>query len=103
MPSSERPAASDRLQRYWRSNLRYLAVLLSIWFAVSFGASVLFVDHLDQIRLFGFRLGFWFAQQGSILVFVLLIVAYVALMNRLDKKYDVDEKRDAESTGQGAS
>lgn len=97
MPSPERPAADDRLQQYWRTNLRYLAVLLSIWFAVSFGASILFVDQLDQVRFFGFRLGFWFAQQGSILVFVLLIVVYVVLMNRLDKKYDVDEKSTGES------
>lgn len=83
--------SSERLRQYWRSNLRYLALLLSIWFAVSFGAAILFVDRLDEVRVFGFRLGFWFAQQGAIYVFVLLIVVYVQLMNRLDHKFDVDE------------
>lgn len=75
----------ERRRAYWRANLRYLAILLSIWFAVSFGCGILFVDALDQIRLGGFKLGFWFAQQGAIYVFVLLIVVYVRLMNRLDR------------------
>lgn len=79
-------------EQYWRQNLRYLVVLLTIWFAVSFGAGILFVDQLDRIRLGGFRLGFWFAQQGSIYVFCLLILVYVGLMNRLDRKFDVDER-----------
>ena len=77
---------------YWRKNLQYLAVLLSIWFAVSYGCGILLVDYLNQIRLGGFGLGFWFAQQGSIYVFVMLIFVYVFLMNRLDRRYDVDEK-----------
>lgn len=81
---------SDR-RRYWRTNLKYLAVLLSIWFLVSYGFGILLVDQLDTIRVGGFRLGFWFAQQGSIYVFVVLIFVYVWLMNRLDKRYDVDE------------
>ena len=81
----------DRLRRYWHCNLRYLAILLAIWFAVSYGAGILFVDRLDEIRIFGFRLGFWFAQQGAIYVFVVLIFAYVWLMNRLDRRFDVDE------------
>ena len=81
----------DRLRRYWRSNLRYLAVLLAIWFTVSYGAGILFVDRLDEIRVFGFGLGFWFAQQGSIYVFVVLIFVYVKLMNRLDRRFDVNE------------
>ena len=75
---------------YWRENLRYLTILLLIWFAVSYGAGILFKDALDGIRLGGFKLGFWFAQQGSIYVFVLLIFVYVRLMNRLDKKYGYD-------------
>ena len=83
--------SSERLREYWRRNLRYLALLLSLWFAVSFGAAILFVDRLDEIRIFGFRLGFWFAQQGAIYTFVLLIVVYVQLMNRLDRSFDVDE------------
>ncbi len=79
------------LAAYWRTNLRYVAILLSIWFAVSFGASVLLVDVLDQIPFFGFKLGFWFAQQGSIYTFVVLIFVYARLMNRLDQEYGVDE------------
>lgn len=94
----------DRKRRaYWRRNLGYLAILLSIWFAVSFGAGILFVDELDAIRIGGFRLGFWFAQQGSIYVFVALIFVYVLLMNRLDREFDVDDKGDeAEGTEEEA-
>ena len=77
---------------YWKANLRYLAVLLLIWFAVSYGAGILFREELNSIRLGGFKLGFWFAQQGSIYVFVVLIFVYVRLMNRLDKKYGFDEE-----------
>ena len=73
-------------KQYWRTNLQYVGILLGIWFLVSFGASVLLVDVLDRIRIFGFKLGFWFAQQGAIYVFVLIIFVYVVLMNRLDKK-----------------
>ncbi len=80
-----------RAHRYWRANLRYLAVLLTVWFAVSYGAGILFVDQLDRFRIFGFPLGFWFAQQGPIYVFVLLIFVYVWLMNRLDKRFGFDE------------
>jgi putative solute:sodium symporter small subunit len=79
------------LRQYWRINVRYLIILLSIWFFVSFGCGILFVDALDAIPLGGFRLGFWFAQQGSIYVFVILIFVYVYLMNQLDKRFDVDE------------
>lgn len=77
---------------YWKINLRYLSILLAIWFIVSFGAGILFVDWLDQFRFFGFKLGFWFAQQGSIYVFVVLIFVYVWLMNRLDKSFDLHEE-----------
>jgi putative solute:sodium symporter small subunit len=80
------------LKNYWRKNLQYLLILLSIWFLVSYGAGVLFADTLDQFKLGGFKLGFWFAQQGSIYVFVVLIFVYVWLMNRLDREFDVDEK-----------
>jgi putative solute:sodium symporter small subunit len=79
-------------QIYWRKNLKYLTLLLSIWFIVSFGFSIIFADTIDNVKFAGFKLGFWFAQQGSIFVFVLLIFAYVRLMNRLDKNYNVDEK-----------
>lgn len=78
--------------RYWTSHLRIIAVLLLIWFVVSFGFAILFVDQLDSIRIGGFGLGFWFAQQGSMYVFVVLIFVYVVLTNRLDRKFGVDEK-----------
>jgi len=84
--------AGKDLQQYWRTNLKYLIILLSIWFVVSYGFGILFVDQLNQIRLGGFKLGFWFAQQGSIYVFVILIFIYVRLMNRLDRAYDVNEE-----------
>ena len=76
---------------YWKENLRYLIILLSIWFLVSYGAGILFRETLNEFRLGGFKLGFWFAQQGSIYVFVVLIFVYVRLMNKLDKKYGYDE------------
>ncbi len=79
------------LKKYWRENLSYLLILLGVWFMVSYGAGILFAETLNTIRLGGFKLGFWFAQQGSIYAFLLLIVVYVRLMNRLDKKYDVHE------------
>ncbi len=82
---------SEKSSAYWRSNLKYLAILLSIWALVSFGAGIVFSDQLDKIRLSGFKLGFWFAQQGSIFVFVILIFVYVILMNRLDNKYELNE------------
>ena len=81
----------DRRKAYWRTNLRYLAILLSIWAFVSFGCSILFADALNRVRIGDFKLGFWFAQQGSIYVFVILIFVYIWLMNRLDRKHDVDE------------
>ncbi len=84
---------SDLRRQYWRKNLQYLALLLSVWFVVSYGFGILFVEQMDRIRLGGFKLGFWFAQQGSIYVFVALIFLYVFLMNRLDRRYNVDEER----------
>ncbi len=78
-------------KKYWKKNLQYLSVLLGIWFIVSYGFSILLVDLLDNIRIFGFKLGFWFSQQGSIFVFVILIFIYVRLMNKLDKKHNVEE------------
>lgn len=84
---------ADARRAYWRTNLRYLLVLLTIWFAVSYGCGILFVDELNAVRLpgTGFKLGFWFAQQGAIYTFVALIFVYVWLMNRLDRRYGVDE------------
>jgi putative solute:sodium symporter small subunit len=86
---------SERHQRYWRRNLRYLAILLFIWATVSFGCGIIFADALNQFRIpgTGFPLGFWFAQQGSIYVFCLLILVYVRLMNRLDDELAEGEEK----------
>ena len=82
---------NPRHAEYWRRNLRYLGMLLAVWFAVSYGLGILLVEPLNDYHLGGFPLGFWFAQQGSIYVFVILIFVYVWRMNKLDRKYDVDE------------
>ncbi|MFW6324517.1 MAG: DUF4212 domain-containing protein [Desulfovibrionales bacterium] len=79
------------LKKYWRTNLKYMIVLLSIWFLVSFGLGILLVEPLNTIHIGGFPLGFWFSQQGSIYTFVILIFVYYFLMRRLDRKYDVHE------------
>lgn len=71
---------------YWRTNLKYLSILLTLWFLVSFGCGILWVEYLNQFQLGGFPLGFWFAQQGAIYTFVILIFVYICLMNRLDRK-----------------
>ncbi|MDG2194734.1 MAG: DUF4212 domain-containing protein [Polaribacter sp.] len=83
--------STNMLKKYWKTNLKYLAILLSIWFVVSYGFGILLVDELNTIRLGGFKLGFWFAQQGSMYVFVILIFVYIRLMNALDKKYNLDD------------
>jgi putative solute:sodium symporter small subunit len=80
-----------RARAYWRANLKLAGILLAIWFLVSFGFGILLVEPLNRISFFGFKLGFWWAQQGSIYVFVLLIFVYAAAMKRLDRKYDVHE------------
>ncbi|WP_299825114.1 DUF4212 domain-containing protein [uncultured Pontibacter sp.] len=81
----------NRMQEYWQRNVRILLTLLGLWFAVSYVFGILLVDELNSIRLGGFKLGFWFAQQGSIYVFVLIIFLYVWLMNKLDREFDVHE------------
>jgi putative solute:sodium symporter small subunit len=78
-------------QLYWRANIQTVLGCLIVWFLVSFGAGIIFADALNGIMLGGFPLGFWFAQQGSIVVFLLLIIFYAWRMNRLDRKFDVDE------------
>lgn len=78
-------------QEYWRKNLRLMAVLLVIWALVSFGAGILFVEPLNNIEMLGYPLGFWFAQQGSIITFVILIAVYVWRMDKLDASYGIDE------------
>ncbi|WP_121257015.1 DUF4212 domain-containing protein [Nocardioides ferulae] len=77
-------------QSYWRSNLRLMAVLLTVWALVSFGAGIIFVEPLNEIEIAGFPLGFWFAQQGSIITFVVLIAIYVWRMDKLDQKHGID-------------
>ncbi len=95
-----RPAAPDAAEDsataaaeglYWKANLRLLGVLMAIWFMVSFGAGVIFRDWLDQFMLAGYPLGFWFAQQGSIYIFVVLIFYYSHAMRRLERKFDLED------------
>ena len=92
---SEENSSSEEKQKiadtYWKANLRLMGCLLVVWFAVSYGCGILFVDQLDEIRIGGFKLGFWFAQQGSIYVFVALIFFYVWKMNKIDREFDLDE------------
>ena len=80
----------EKAKFYWKENIKYVLILLLIWFLVSFGAGVILKDELNTIKIGGFKLGFWFAQQGSMYVFVVLIFVYVYLMNKLDKKYGYD-------------
>ena len=96
-PSIADPAVLARYADYWRRNIRYVLILLAIWFVVSYGFGILLAGPLDAVRLpgTGFPLGFWFAQQGSIYVFVVLIFVYVRLMNRLDRDFEVDEQEAA--------
>ena len=96
-PTPSEPARA----RYWARNLRLVALLLCVWFAVSFGAGILFADTLDRWRLpgTGFKLGFWMAQQGSIVVFVVLIFVYARRMDRIEKECGVDEERKPENEG----
>jgi putative solute:sodium symporter small subunit len=76
---------------YWKSNIRLLVPLLIVWFAVSYGLGIILVEPLNSFHIGGYPLGFWFAQQGSIYIFLVLIFVYAISMNRLDKKFDVDE------------
>ena len=75
------------MNKYWQENLKIISILLTVWFIVSFGFGILLSDFLDQFKFGGFKLGFWFAQQGSIFFFVILIFVYVHLLNKLDDKY----------------
>lgn len=79
------------MSKYWIANLKLVASLLVVWFVVSFGCGILLVDVLNQVQLGGFKLGFWFAQQGSIVVFVVLIFVYAKLARNLDRKYQDEE------------
>ena len=100
--------SKNKDNKYWQENIRILTILLSIWFVVSFLMSVIFVDQLDMLRIGGFKLGFWMAQQGSVLVYVILIFVYLKLMDNLDRKYHHEEKdilaeEQADNAAQGES
>ena len=82
---------NNPIDSYWQANIRLVLGLLFIWFLVSFGCGILFVDFLDQFHFFGFKLGFWFAQQGSIFVFVILIFVYINRIKKLEQRFDKDE------------
>lgn len=101
----DRVIEESTLKTYWRANLRLLGKLLAIWFVVSFGAGILFGKVLDNYQVFGFKLGFWFAQQGAIYVFVVLIFVYAASMHKLERKLGLDDDdhfaKKAEPTGEG--
>ena len=84
---------SDNADTYWKSNIRIVLALLSIWFFISFGCGILLVDFLDQFRLGGFKLGFWIAQQGAIFIFVALIYAYIYFMDKLDEEYNLQSSK----------
>ena len=93
VPSDGQSSEANR-SAYWRANLKIMMGLLVIWFSVSFGCGILFVDALNEIQFFGWQLGFWFSQQGAIYVFVILIFVYVVLMNRLDRRFGLLKEDD---------
>ena len=82
---------ANKAQAYWRENISTILTLLVVWFIVSLGCGVLFIEQLNAIEIRGVKLGFWFAQQGSIYAFVILIFIYVFKMQKIDEKYGVDE------------
>jgi putative solute:sodium symporter small subunit len=88
------PTDTSWRKEYWRKNVRLMVILLAVWFVVSFGFGILLVDQLNEIVVNGFPLGFWFAQQGSIYAFVVLILVYALFMDRLDDEYGVSERDD---------
>jgi putative solute:sodium symporter small subunit len=93
----------DSGKSYWRATLRLLSIILAVWALVSFGASIIFVDTLNKITLVGYPLGFWFAQQGSIFIFIALIFIYVFFISRIDKKYDVHENNTNDGKEKGGA
>ena len=90
--SSENSVNAARHKEYWRRNIRYVGILLAIWFSVSYGCGIVFAEALNAFHVPGthFPVGFWFAQQGSIYVFIVLILVYALWMDRIDRRFDVD-------------
>ena len=101
-PDVRDPRIAAAIQRYWRRNLRIMAALLGVWAVVGLGCGVLFADALNRFKLGGFPLGFWFAQQGSILVFVVLILVYALALNRLDAAHHLELERIRRDGASGA-
>lgn len=89
--AADQDATSENEGAYWKENLRLLGMLMSIWFMISFGAGILFRPFLDQYMLGGYPLGFWFAQQGSIYGFIILIVIYTVKMRKIERDHDLDD------------
>ena len=100
-PDAHSPRVAAGIGRYWKKNVTIMAVLLLIWAVVGLGAGVLFADSLNAFHLGGYPLGFWFAQQGSIIVFVILILVYAVMMNRLDKKHHRELERMGRDVSRG--
>ena len=92
------PRIASSIERYWSKNIRIMALLLAVWAIAGVGCGVLFVDWLNEFSLGGFPLGFWFAQQGSIIVFVLVILVYASLLNRLDTQHHAEIEKISPST-----
>lgn len=97
------PMSDSSAQSYWKSNIRIVLSLLAVWFFISFGCGILFVDALDNFRIGGFKLGFWIAQQGAILVFVALIYVYIYLMDKLDDQYNQEASSESQASTEGDS
>ncbi len=98
MSAEKLPSTAEQQQKrrqdYWKANLRLVRICLVVWFLASYGCGILFAETLNQYQLFGFKLGFWFAQQGSIYIFLLLILFYVLRINALDRRFGVLESTD---------
>lgn len=89
-PDGRSPRDAARAQAYWRANLRLIALLLGVWALVSYGLGIVLVEPLNRLHLGGFPLGFWFAQQGAIYVFIALVIVYAVAMDRIDRRHGVD-------------
>ena len=98
MSENHQETTPSRISLYWKANISLLIKLLCVWFLVSFGCGILLVDWLDQYQFFGYKLGFWFAQQGSIYVFVILIFVYSWRIKKIERQFDMDDSRQNEET-----